>query len=136
MQEIRGRAKNIRELLQNARFGIDYFQREYRWGDKQVSEALDDLTNAFRTSREDHGASRDPADHDRYFLGSIVISESAGTRFITDGQQRITTITLLLTAMYRRLQEGAQPRRCRNSSTPTAPERPLSTSMWTTERSA
>ena len=102
MKEIRGQAKNIRGLLQNARFGIDYFQREYRWEEKQVAEALDDLTGTFRTSQERHGKSRDVADHDRYFLGSIVVSESAGRRFIADGQQRLTTVTLFLIALYRR----------------------------------
>lgn len=108
MKEIRGQAKNIRGLLQNARFGIDYFQREYRWEEKQVAEALDDLTGTFRTSQERHGKSQDVADHDRYFLGSIVVSESAGRRFIADGQQRLTTVTLFLIALYRRLQDGPQ----------------------------
>ena len=108
MKEIRGQAKNIRGLLQNARFGIDYFQRKYRWEEKQVAEALDDLTGTFRTSQERHGKSRDVADHDRYFLGSIVVSESAGRRFIADGQQRLTTVTLFLIALYRRLQDGPQ----------------------------
>ena len=108
MKEIRGQAKNIRSLLQNARFGIDYYQREYRWGEKQVSEALDDLTGTFRASQKRHAKSRDAADHNRYFLGSIVISESAGKRFITDGQQRLTTVTLILIALYRRLPQGPQ----------------------------
>ena len=108
MKEIRGQAKNIRGLLQNARFGIDYFQRDYRWGEKQVAEALDDLTGTFRTSQERHAASRDVADHDRYFLGSIVVNESAGKRLIADGQQRLTSVTLILIALYRRLPESPQ----------------------------
>ena len=108
MKEIRGQAKNIRALLANARYDIDYYQREYRWGEKQVSEALDDLTGTFRTSQKRHPNSLDATDHDRYFLGSIVISESTGKRFITDGQQRLTTVTLLLIALHRRLPEGPQ----------------------------
>ena len=95
MKDIKGQVKNIRSLL-HARFGIDYYQREYRWGKTQVSEALDDLTGTFA------------ADHDRYFMGSIVISESAGQRFITDGQQRLTTVTLILIALYWRLPQGPQ----------------------------
>ena len=108
MKEIRGQAKNIRGLLANTRYGIDHYQREYRWGEKQVSELLDDLTGTFLTSQKRHATSRDLADHDRYFLGSIVITESKEKRFITDGQQRLTTVTLLLIALYRRLPDGPQ----------------------------
>ena len=32
MKRIRGEAKNLRGLLVHARFDIDYYQREYRWG--------------------------------------------------------------------------------------------------------
>ena len=38
MQEIRGNAKNIRDLLANAKFGIDYYQRQYRWEKKQIMD--------------------------------------------------------------------------------------------------
>lgn len=109
MREIRGQAKNIRALLQNERFGIDYFQREYQWGREQVSAALDDLVAAFRKHHEHQDGSQDAADRNQYyFLGSIVISESAGRRLIADGQQRITTVTLLLIALHHRLPEGDQ----------------------------
>ena len=64
--------------------------------------------DTFRTESEAVAKFRDATDHERYFLGSIVISESAGKRFITDGQQRLTTVTLLLIALCRRLPEGPQ----------------------------
>jgi hypothetical protein len=38
MKEIRGDAKNIRALLGNAKYAIDYYQREYRWQTKHVTE--------------------------------------------------------------------------------------------------
>ena len=36
------------------------------------------------------------ADYGHYFLGSIIISDKHGQKFIIDGQQRLTTLTLLL----------------------------------------
>ena len=81
MREIRGEAKSIRALLQNERFGIDYFQREYQWGKEQVAAALDDLVGAFRKNQEQQGGSRHAADRRQYyFLGSIVISERDSSR--------------------------------------------------------
>jgi hypothetical protein len=50
MNEILGNAKTIRQLLGNAKYAIDYFQREYRWKTKHVSELLTDLTAKFHDS--------------------------------------------------------------------------------------
>ena len=50
MREIRGDAKSIRSLLQGARFAIDYYQREYRWEAKQITELIDDLAEKFLDS--------------------------------------------------------------------------------------
>ena len=44
-----------------------------------------------------------------YFLGSIVISHKRGQRFIVDGQQRLTTLTLLLVHLHQ-LQEDRDER--------------------------
>jgi uncharacterized protein with ParB-like and HNH nuclease domain len=53
MREIRASAKNIRALLAGAKYGVDYYQREYKWQTKQVTELLDDLAGKFRESFEE-----------------------------------------------------------------------------------
>jgi len=50
MKEIRGDAKNVRAMLGNAKYAIDYYQREYRWQMKHVAELIDDLANKFLES--------------------------------------------------------------------------------------
>ena len=108
MKKILGDAKNIRALLANKTFGIDYFQREYRWGKKHVAELIDDLSQAFldNYAKED---SRDAVkQYDRYFLGSIITSKRDGIRYIVDGQQRLTTITLLLIYLYKSVKDRDQ----------------------------
>ena len=96
MREILGNAKNIRALLSGAKYSIDYYQREFKWQTKQVAELLDDLADKFRESYEtDHGRS-EVEKYGHYFLGSIIISDKEGHKFIIDGQQRLTTLTLLL----------------------------------------
>jgi hypothetical protein len=96
MQEIRGNAKTIRSLLSGARYSIDYYQREYKWEKKQVAQLLEDLATKFLASYEE-GHERSAVEHyGHYFLGSIIISDKQGEKFIIDGQQRLTTLTLLL----------------------------------------
>ena len=47
MKRIEGRARTIRELLNAAKYTIDFYQREYAWQERQVRELVDDLTGKF-----------------------------------------------------------------------------------------
>ena len=47
MREILGKAKTVRELLKGVKYSIDYYQREYKWQDKQIRELVDDLSAKF-----------------------------------------------------------------------------------------
>jgi uncharacterized protein with ParB-like and HNH nuclease domain len=100
VKEIRGDAKTIRQLLNGAKYAIDYYQRDYKWQTKQVQELLDDLSGRFL---EDHQASHERSQVEKYghyFLGSIIISDRDGLKYIIDGQQRLTTLTLLLIYLH------------------------------------
>ena len=108
MREIRGDAKNLRSLLGGAKFAIDYYQREYRWETKHVAELIDDLTEKFRDSYEPADERSAVEDYGHYFLGSIIISDKDGRKFIIDGQQRLTTLSLLLIHIYRLLEDDEQ----------------------------
>jgi hypothetical protein len=108
MKEIRGDAKSIRALLSGAKYAIDYYQREYRWQTKQVTELIEDLSEKFMESHE-AGNERSAVEHYKhYFLGSIIISDKDGQKFIIDGQQRLTSLTLLLIHIYRQLADEEQ----------------------------
>lgn len=96
MKKITGDDKSVHELLAGRKYAIDYYQREYNWEKKQVSELIGDLVEKFYSNYHDTHARRKVADYDNYFLGSIIISERDGKRFIVDGQQRLTTLTLFL----------------------------------------
>lgn len=100
MREIRGDAKTIKQLLSGSKYAIDYYQREYKWGTKQLQELLDDLKEKFL---EDYQPNHDRSQVDKYghyFLGSIIISDKEGHKYIIDGQQRLTTLTLLLIFLH------------------------------------
>jgi len=102
MKTIDGKARTISEILKGKRYGIDYYQREYRWQRKQAKELIDDLTEAFLSSHRPGNQRNAVEKYGNYFLGSIILSERDGQKFIVDGQQRLTTITLLLLLLHRR----------------------------------
>lgn len=78
-------------------FVIPEYQRPYAWTDEQVETLFEDLWEFTAASG---GTERDGS----YFLGSVVAYENeAGEQEIIDGQQRITSLFLLLRAIYTRL---------------------------------
>ena len=104
-KRIEGRAKTVRELLSGVRYSIDTYQREYAWEERQVRELVDDLASQFLSSYESNDSREQVEYYGRYFLGSIVISNKNSRRFIVDGQQRLTSLTLLLLQLKRFQQE-------------------------------
>lgn len=78
-------------------FVIPEYQRPYAWTDEQVETLFEDLWEFTATSG---GTEREGS----YFLGSIVAYENEeGEQEIIDGQQRITSLFLLLRAIYTKL---------------------------------
>jgi hypothetical protein len=65
-------------LLANRKYSIDYYQREYKWQRKQITELLEDLAAKFLDSYVPQHERRAVANYGHYFLGSIVISDKAG----------------------------------------------------------
>jgi len=108
MKEIRGDAKNIRALLGATKFSVDYYQREYRWETKQISELVEDLSEKFLESYEEGDERTAVENYGHYFLGSIIVSDKDGRKFIIDGQQRLTSLTLLLMHLHRCLTDAEQ----------------------------
>lgn len=78
------------------RFIIPLYQRNYDWKEDNCEQLYQNLIKLHKTNRKSH------------FFGSIVscIKSSSEDRFIIDGQQRITTVSLLLIAMVNAYNEG------------------------------
>ena len=107
-REIDGKGRTIRELLAGRKYSIDYYQREYKWQEKQVAELIDDLTSKFLEHHQEVNERDAVAQYGHYFLGSIIVSDKDGQKFIIDGQQRLTTLTLLLVFLQHRLDDAEQ----------------------------
>lgn len=90
--------KTIRELLISRRqFMIPRFQREYSWDKANYHEFFDDMIGNIKVADE-------KLITDQYFLGTMLFigdfTEGTEKRiFVVDGQQRLTTITILFSAL-------------------------------------
>ncbi len=94
-----------RAFSDNFNFKIPHYQRPYSWGIDHASALVDDLLNAYRISceKQDHT--------EPYFLGSVVLikSESMPDSQVVDGQQRLTTLTILYSVIREIAQSWDKP---------------------------
>ncbi len=97
--------KTLKDILHEQKYTIDFFQREYRWERKHIEQLIYDLEAAFGANyRKNHDRS-EIENYNSYYLGPIVISEKDGALSIIDGQQRLTSLILLLIYIHN-LQKG------------------------------
>ena len=83
---------------QEIQFLIPEYQRPYSWSDDEIVTLFDDIWE-FSIDRTKPGGQKS------YFLGSVVSYTEDGVRQIIDGQQRITSLFLLLRAIYAKLEK-------------------------------
>ena len=67
---------------------IPIYQRNYAWGDDEISSLLQDIKNACEKNKEQDK---------NYYIGSLVVYRRENDDFeVIDGQQRLTTLTLIM----------------------------------------
>lgn len=94
--KIEAQDRTLFDVLNEKKYTVDYFQREYSWEEKHIEELVTDLTLAFLTEYTPGDKRNDGESYNNYFLGPFVILIKDGKRSIIDGQQRLTSLTLFL----------------------------------------
>jgi hypothetical protein len=81
--------QDVRNLLSSGYYRIPRFQRPYSWTTENIQDFWDDVVKERATD---------------YFIGSMVVFKEGSQRYgVVDGQQRLTTITILLCILRNKL---------------------------------
>jgi len=93
--------QNIDRVFSNTAYYIDFYQRDYRWTDEPVLRLLDDIFHKFneqyaRSIDLDPGPETITAYYPWYYLNTYVTNVVDGRVYVVDGQQRLTTLSLIL----------------------------------------
>lgn len=76
--------KKVGEIFQINNLSIPYYQRPYSWNEKNVNQLIDDLIFFMEQGKKE------------YRLGNLILHNDKSKLDIVDGQQRITTLCILL----------------------------------------
>lgn len=94
---------NVKQFLETGReepFLVPDYQRPYSWGEEEIVTLFNDLL----LFTEGDVSQKNKNSNDTYFLGTVIsFKNENGEQEIIDGQQRITSLFLLLRAIYTKL---------------------------------
>lgn len=102
---IEGTARSVADLFTNRKYVLDFYQREYTWSSANINELLEDLADAFLRDYNPEHERKAVAKYQPYFLGPVVTAAPSGALNLVDGQQRLTSLTLLLIHLDRLAKE-------------------------------
>lgn len=77
--------KNNTNIFDSEKFIIPLYQRAYAWEDKQIVQLLEDVN--------------DIEEGEKYYIGSLIVSNTGEKLEVIDGQQRLTSLYLLLNCL-------------------------------------
>lgn len=99
--------RKISQIFNNIQYDVDFYQREYKWNDdlehKPVSSLLKDIFYRFDLEKYNPNQSINEESTDKlewYYLNTFMTNLIKGKKYIVDGQQRLTTLTLTSIALY------------------------------------
>lgn len=90
MAEMRVERQSIVDYLSKNTFLIPMYQRPYAWGEDECGQLWEDIISFYDENSEG----------DEYFLGTSVLFKEGRKQNLIDGQQRTTTLILLIRALY------------------------------------
>lgn len=99
--DVQPEKQNIDTLFSNTTYYIDFYQRQYKWTDEPVKRLLDDVFYKFNEEYKKHKDLDLPIDqviskYAWYYLNTYVTNMVDGKLYVVDGQQRLTTLALIL----------------------------------------
>jgi Protein of unknown function DUF262/Protein of unknown function (DUF1524) len=93
--------RSVQQCLEQ-RYALPTYQRDYKWEAKHLRELLEDIQDVFFGEFENNHPRTAVSKYEKYFLGTIItIPAEEGRRAIVDGQQRITTLALMISYFTR-----------------------------------
>mgnify|MGYP000601228717 CR=1 FL=1 len=93
--------QNLDRLFSSTVYHIDFYQRDYKWSEEPVRRLMDDIFYQFDETYAKH-SDLEPnkeninSKYPWYYLNTYVTNNVGGKEFVVDGQQRLTTLTLML----------------------------------------
>jgi len=105
--EIQPEKQNIDQTFSTTIYYIDFYQRDYKWTEEPIRRLLDDVFYQFEETFQKHESLEPTVENINksypwYYLNTYVTNTVDGRVFVVDGQQRLTTLTIVLLVLLKK----------------------------------
>lgn len=109
MSEVEPFKQSVLACLNNRSYDIDFYQREYVWNKATVEILLNDIMYSFNIAYEEHKdedfSSGLIEKFNWYYLNVFITNKIDGKMYIVDGQQRLSTLTLIASYLFHKIKD-------------------------------
>jgi uncharacterized protein with ParB-like and HNH nuclease domain len=89
------KALPIKELFQSGNYIVPIYQRNYAWGNSEINQLIDDIEDYRKENKEKN-----------YYIGTLVVHKKGDNYEVIDGQQRLTTLFILISVLKNKLSKS------------------------------
>jgi hypothetical protein len=91
---------SIQGLFVSGNYIVPIYQRNYAWGEKEINQLIDDIDDYHKENKD--------KDKKNYYIGTLVVYKKANVYEVIDGQQRLTTLYILISVLKNKFEENLE----------------------------
>lgn len=88
---------SIKGLFQSGNYIVPIYQRNYAWSEKEINQLIDDINDYCKENEEKN-----------YYIGTLVVYKKGDVYEVIDGQQRLTTLYILISVLKNKFDKTFQ----------------------------
>ncbi len=92
---------SIKKLFKSGNYIVPIYQRNYAWSEKEITQLIDDINDYCKENKD-----KKENEKNNYYIGTLVVYKKDNIYEIIDGQQRLTTLYILISVLKNKFEKG------------------------------
>ena len=94
---------SIEKLFRSGNYIVPIYQRNYAWSEKEITQLIDDINDYCKENKKN----KDKKENEKnYYIGTLVVYKKYNIYEVIDGQQRLTTLYILISVLKNKFEKG------------------------------
>ena len=91
---------SIEKLFRSGNYIVPIYQRNYAWSEKEITQLIDDINDYCKENKDKKENEKN------YYIGTLVVYKKYNIYEVIDGQQRLTTLYILISVLKNKFEKG------------------------------
>ncbi len=92
---------SIKKLFKSGNYIVPIYQRNYAWSEQEINQLIDDINDYCKENKD-----KKENEKNNYYIGTLVVYKKDNIYEVIDGQQRLTTLYILISVLKNKFEKG------------------------------